>query len=172
MRLWLVVCAAPVQRIQQLLECVTVYRASKGISHFAKKGQLATIVEWTVNQNCCFPKQVRCQIIINFTVHIVTVFSAQISGAARVARYALGGGRGVGNGTGRWKKNHRKLFNKAAVKALFCLAPVFKCQWFFLDLKIKIKLFPRQKFKKSNCLKNCPASTSLPPLCTRPKRKR
>ena len=106
MRFWLVVCAAPVQRIQQLLECVTVYRASKGISHFAKKGQLATIVEWTVNQNCCFPKQLRCQIIINFTVthYIVTVFSAQISGAARFARYALGGGRGVGNGTGRWKK--------------------------------------------------------------------
>ena len=47
-----------------------------------------------MNQNCCFPKQVRCQIIINFTVHIVTVFSAQISGAARVARYALGGGSG------------------------------------------------------------------------------
>ena len=127
---------------------------------------LATIVEWTVNQNCCFPKQVRCQIIINFTVHIVTVFSAQISGAARVARYVLVGGRGVGNETGRWKKNHRKLFNKAAAKALFCLAPVFKCKWFFLDLKIKIKLFPRQKFK------NRPASTSLPPLCTRPKRKR
>ena len=62
------------------------------------------------------------------------------------------------------KKNHRKLFNKAAAKALFCLAPVFKCKWFFLDLKIKIKLFPRQKFKKSNCLKksssiNIPSST-------------
>ena len=56
----------------------------------------STIVEWTVNQNCCFPKQVRCQIIINFTVthYIVAVFSAQISGAARFARYALGGGRG------------------------------------------------------------------------------
>ena len=117
-----------------------------------------------MNQNCCFPKQVRCQIIINFAVHIVTVFSAQISGAARVARYVLGGGKGVGNETGRWKKNHRKLFNKAAAKALFCLAPVFKCKWFFLDLKIKIKLFPRQKFKISNCLKksssiNIPSST-------------
>ena len=45
-------------------------RTSKGIiSRFAKKGQ--TIVEWRVNQNRCFPEQVRCQIIINFTVHIV-----------------------------------------------------------------------------------------------------
>ena len=37
-------------------------------------------------------EQVRCQIIINFTVHIVTVFSAQISGAARVARWEEVGG--------------------------------------------------------------------------------
>ena len=85
------------------MECVTVHRGSKGISHFAKKGQLATIVEWTVNQNCCFPKQVRCQMIINFTVHIVTVFSAQISGAARVARW-----EGVGGGQLNWKVEKKK----------------------------------------------------------------
>ena len=74
------------------------------------------------------PEQERCQIIVNFTVHIVTVFSAQISGAARVARW-----EGVGGGQWNWKveKNHRKFFNKAAAKALFCLAPVFKCKWFF-----------------------------------------
>ena len=107
-------CAAPVQRIQQLLECVTVYRASKGISHFAKKGQLVTIVEWTVNQNCCFPKQVRCQIITNFTVHIVTVFSAQIS-------CALGGGKGVGNGTGRWKKKSQEIFQQGCCEGLVLL---------------------------------------------------
>ena len=50
-----------------------------------------------MNQNCCFPEQVRCQIIVNFTVHNVIVFRAQISGVARVARWE--GGRGVGIGT-------------------------------------------------------------------------
>ena len=101
------------------MECVTVYRASKGISHFAKKGQLATIVEWTVNQNCCFPKQVSCQMIINFTVHIVTVFSAQISGAARVARCALrvarcalGGCRGWAIELESGKKKSQEIFQQ------------------------------------------------------------
>ena len=50
-----------------------------------------------MNQNCCFPEQERCQIIVNFTVHIVMVFRAQISGVARVARWE--GGTGVGIGT-------------------------------------------------------------------------
>ena len=45
------------------MECVTIYRAMyKGLPRVSR-GQLATIVERTVNQNCCFPDQVRCQII-------------------------------------------------------------------------------------------------------------
>ena len=67
------------------------------------QGHLAFCQERTVSDYCGVDSEsklllsqaeVRCQIIINFTVHIVTVFSAQISGAARVARCALGGGRG------------------------------------------------------------------------------
>ena len=56
------------------------------------------IVGWRVNQNCCFPEQLRCQIIVNFTVHIVTVVRAQISGGARW-EVAGEGGRGMG---GHW----------------------------------------------------------------------
>ena len=50
-------------------------------------------MESTGNQNCCFPEQVRCQIIARFRLHIVTVFRAQISGGAR---WELGGGGGRG----------------------------------------------------------------------------
>ena len=90
-------------------------------------------------QNCCFPEQVRCQIIINFTVHIVTVIRAQISGGAcwKVA----GGGVWVSIGTRRWKKsrtlNQRKNSNKAPAKALFSLVPVFKYKLLFQDLELK-----------------------------------
>ena len=67
------------------------------ISGFVKKGQLARIVERTVNQNCCFSEEVRCRIIARFRLHIVAVFRAQISGGAR---WELGGGgRGMG---GNW----------------------------------------------------------------------
>ena len=58
-----------------------------------------------MNQNCCFPKQVRCQIIVNFTVHIVIVFRAQISGGVR---WELGEGEGEGVGIGS-----RRLKNRA-----------------------------------------------------------
>ena len=127
-------CAAPAT-----VECVTVYRAVyKGLPRVSR-GQLATIVERIVNQNCCSPEQVRCQIIARFRLHIVTVFRAQISGGAR---WELGGvGVWVGIETRRWKNSRilsqRKNFNKAPAKALFSLVPVFKCKWFFQDLKNK-----------------------------------
>ena len=60
------------------VECVTVYRAVyKGLPRVSR-GQLATIVERIVNQNCCSPEQVRCQIIARFRLRIVTVFRAQM----------------------------------------------------------------------------------------------
>ena len=46
-----------------------------------------------MNENCCFPEQVGCQIIARFRLHIVTVFRAQISGGAR---WELAGGGGEG----------------------------------------------------------------------------
>ena len=55
-----------------------------------------------MNQNCCFPEQVRCQIIARFRLHIVTVFRAQISGGARWG----GGGGGTG---GHWNQKVEKL---------------------------------------------------------------
>ena len=95
-----------------------------------------------MNQNCCFPEQVRCQIIARFRLHIVTVFRAQISGGARWELWGGGGGGvRVGIGTRRWKNSRtlsqRKNFNNAPAKALFSLVPVFKCKWFFQDLKNK-----------------------------------
>ena len=97
-----------------------------------------------MNQNCCFPKQVRCQIIARFRLHIVTVFRAQISGGAR---WELGGvGVWVGIGTRRWKNSRtlsqRKNFNKAPAS----LVPVFKWKWSFQDLKKK--LIPKTKVEK------------------------
>ena len=47
-----------------------------------------------MTQNCCFPEQVRCQIIVKFRLHIVTVFRAQISGGARWDHRRLGEGGG------------------------------------------------------------------------------
>ena len=45
------------------------------------------------------------------------------------------------NETRRWKNSRtlsqRKNFNKVPAKALFSLVPVFKCKWFFQDLKNK-----------------------------------
>ena len=116
-----------------------------------------------MNQNCCFPKQVRCQIIARFRLHIVTVFRAQISGGAR---WELGGvGVWVGIGTRRWKLSQRKNFNKAPAKALFSLVPVFKCKWSFQDLKKN--LFPKLKLKnKFSCSE---ASASGPALTLREK---
>ena len=93
----------------------------KGLPRVSR-GQLATIVERTVNQNCCFPEQVRCQIIARFRLHIVTVFRAQISGGAR---WELGG-VGVWVGIETSTLSQRKNFNKAPAKALFSLVPVFK----------------------------------------------
>ena len=104
-----------------------------------------------MNQNCCFPEMVRSQIIVNFTVHILTVFRAPISGGARVACWKERGREGgMDVGSRRWKKsrtinqkknfnkvelvggkNRRKDLHKAAGKALLCLVPVFKCKWFF-----------------------------------------
>ena len=76
-----------------------------------------------MNQNCYFLEQVRCQIIVNFTVHI------RFLGLKLVKPRALGGGSEHWNV--KVEKNHRKFFSKAAAKALFCLAPVFKCKCFF-----------------------------------------
>ena len=55
MRFWLVICAAPVSENPATVgmrDCL-----SRVQGHFAKKGQLATIAEWTVNQNCCSPSR-------------------------------------------------------------------------------------------------------------------
>ena len=54
-----------------------------------------------MNQNCCFPEQVRCQIIARFRLHIVTVFRAK-SVEAPVGSWGEGEGGGGGATGGHW----------------------------------------------------------------------
>ena len=83
-------CAAPAT-----VECVTVYRAMyKGLPRVSR-GQLATIVERTVNQNCCFPEQVRCQ-IIEGSDYTLSRFLGLKSVEAPVGGWGGGGGGGMG----------------------------------------------------------------------------
>ena len=84
------------------------------------QGHLAFCQERTVSDDCGVDSESKLLLSqagkvsndYNFTVHIVTVFSAQISGAARVARCVLGGCRGWAIELESGKKKSQEIFQQ------------------------------------------------------------